>query len=56
MTIDPFTRASPHWIAAQRNAGRNGQAFEWTSGGHLINWGALFGWLHGIITRGRRIL
>lgn len=56
MTIDPFTRASPHWIAAQRNAGRNGQAGEWGSRGPTFNWGALFGWLHGIITRGRRIL
>ena len=30
---DPFTRASPHWIAAQRGARPGGPAFEWTGAG-----------------------
>lgn len=30
---DPFTRASPHWIAAQRGARPGGPAFEWTGSG-----------------------
>lgn len=46
MTVDPFTRASPHWIAAQRNAGRTGQAMGWGSRGPLLNWGAVASALH----------
>lgn len=39
---DPFTKASPHWIAAQRGAGPTGQAFAWTGSGH---WFRLPHWL-----------
>lgn len=54
-SADPFTKASPHFINAQRGAGRTGSAFE-TTKGRVFNLGALFGAFRGVVVffRGRR--
>lgn len=55
---DPFTKASPHFINAQRGANRTGSAFE-TTKGRVFNLGAIFGGLHAVVVffrGGRRVL
>lgn len=51
-----MTDPSTKYNGEERYPARTGAGFEWTSRGSTFNWGAVFGWLHGIVTRGRRIL
>jgi len=49
---DPYA----HWAGQSRHPSRIGQGMGWGGRGRLFSAGAVLGWLHGLLTGGRRML